>query len=49
MSDDENPECAVCCHPIDEYDWSVEVRRQDNPLDVRLAHHTCPPEGQDYE
>lgn len=39
-------ECAVCYQPIDEFDWYVQVRRQDNPLHVRLAHHTCPPDGQ---
>ena len=47
MSDDENPDCAVCYQPINEYDWYIQVRRQENPLDVRLAHHTCPPEPHD--
>lgn len=43
----ENPECAVCYQPIDEFNWYVQVRRQDNPFHVRLAHHTCPPPDED--
>ena len=43
----DNPECAVCYQPIYEFDWYVEVRRQGNPLHVRFAHHTCPPEQAD--
>lgn len=43
----EELECAICYQRIDEYDWYVQVRREDNPLHVRTAHHTCPPEQDD--
>ncbi len=45
MSNDEYPDCAICYQPIREYDWYIQVRRQEgNPLFFRVAHHTCPPE-----
>lgn len=40
------PECAVCCEPIDEFDWCVEVRMEFRSK-TGLAHHTCPPERRD--
>lgn len=44
MGDDEYLECAICYQRIYEYDWYIQVRRQENPLYIRVAHHTCPPE-----
>lgn len=47
MPDEEQPDCAICYQPISKYDWYIQVRRQENHLHVRLAHHTCPPEQED--